>query len=237
MINCIVVDDEPPAIGILESYISKIDYLNLVKSFTDPLQALHYLNTEKVDLAFLDINMPQLKGIDLVRSLSARPLIVFTTAYQDYAVEGFQLDVLDYLVKPVAFERFLKTAQRAYDHVNLTSTATNATEPLPTDNYLFIKSGTKVHKVYLHDIYAIEGLREYAQVKTTTQKILTLTRLSELEEALQDKGFIRIHKSHIINIRKIESIEFNQVKVGIDLIPIGDKYKSSFEKVIKRRLI
>jgi DNA-binding LytR/AlgR family response regulator len=237
MIKCIVVDDEPPAVGILEHYISRVDYLHHLQSFTDPLAALSFINREAIDLVFLDINMPQLKGIDLVRSLNAKPMVVFTTAYPDYAVEGFQLHVLDYLVKPIAFERFLQTAQRAYDQVHASATATNNEAVPANEAYIFIKSGTRMHKVYLHDIYAIEGLREYAQVKTKGQKILTLTRLSELEEALQGKGFIRIHKSHIINISKIDSIEFNQVKVGDDLVPIGEKYKSSFEDVIRRKLI
>jgi DNA-binding LytR/AlgR family response regulator len=234
MINCIVVDDEPPAIGILETYISKIDYLNLVRSFTDPLQALLYLNTEKVDLAFVDVNMPQLKGVDLVKNLQKETQVVFTTAYPDYAVEGFALQVLDYLVKPISFERFLQAAQRAFQEQKETA---SAMEPSADNEYLFVKSGTKVHKVFLKDILLIEGLKEYVSIKTAQQKIVTLNRLSEIEETLKEKGFIRIHKSCIVNMEKIESIEFNHVKIGSELLPIGEKYKEGFESAIRRKML
>jgi two-component system, LytTR family, response regulator len=234
MINCIVIDDEPPAIGILEAYISRIDYLHLVKTFTDPLQALQHLTTEKVDLAFIDINMPQLKGVDLVKNLRGHTMVVFTTAYPDYAVEGFALNVLDYLVKPISFERFLQTAQRAFEEQKEPAAAN---EPSSDNDFLFIKSGTKVHKVYLKDILFIEGLKEYVSIKTAQQKIVTLNRMSEIEATLKEKGFIRIHKSCIINMDKIDSIEFNHVKIGSESLPIGEKYKEAFENTIRRKML
>jgi DNA-binding LytR/AlgR family response regulator len=234
MIKCIVVDDEPPAIGILENYIARIDYLHLQKSFTDPLQALQQLTTEIIDLVFLDINMPQLKGVDLARNLVGDTLIVFTTAYPDYAVEGFALDALDYLVKPISFERFLQTAQRAFQE---TKNRKAPAEIASDQEFLFVKSGTKTHKVYLQDILFIEGLKEYVTIRTTQQKIVTLNRLGDIEESLKEKGFIRIHKSYIVNINKIESIEYNQVKTGNELLAIGEKYKPGFEEMIRKKLL
>jgi DNA-binding LytR/AlgR family response regulator len=234
MINCIVVDDEPPAIGILEAYISKVDYLKLLQSFTDPLAALQYLNTEKADLAFIDINMPQLKGVDLVKNLNRDTLVVFTTAYPDYAVEGFALDVLDYLVKPIPFARFLQTAQRAFQELE---SAKNESQLSASDEYLFVKSGTRVHKVYLKDISVIEGLKEYVSIKTGQQKIVTLNRMGEIEQTLKEKRFIRIHKSYIVNIDKIELIEHNQIKIGNETYPIGEKYRDTFEQLIKNKLL
>jgi DNA-binding LytR/AlgR family response regulator len=234
MINCIVIDDEPPALGILENYISKISYLHLLHSYTDPLAALQYLNAEKVDLVFIDINMPQLKGTDLVKTLNTDTLFVFTTAYSDYAVEGFALNALDYLVKPISFERFLQTAQRAYEELNVPK---YDVQPSGNDNYLFIKSGTKVHKVFLNEITVIEGLKEYVSIKTAQQKIVTLNRMGDIEETLTNKGFVRIHKSYIINVEKIESIENNQVKIGNETYPIGEKYRDKFELLIKGKFL
>jgi DNA-binding LytR/AlgR family response regulator len=178
--------------------------------------------------------MPQLKGVDLARNLVGDTLIVFTTAYPDYAVEGFALDALDYLVKPISFERFLQTAQRAFQE---TKNRKAPAEIASDQEFLFVKSGTKTHKVYLQDILFIEGLKEYVTIRTTQQKIVTLNRLGDIEESLKEKGFIRIHKSYIVNINKIESIEYNQVKTGNELLAIGEKYKPGFEEMIRKKLL
>ena len=223
-VNCLVVDDEELARTLLENYISRLPHLNLVEKCVNPMDALKALEENDIDLIFLDIQMPEMSGIDFLKSLHKKPKVIFTTAYSDYAIEGYQLDVVDYLLKPFSFERFLQAVNKAVDLISSTS------NPLEKD-YLLVKSEHKVHKIKYEDIRYIQSMREYVAYFLPKRKILALNSLKKLEEELPSDQFIRIHKSYIIPIQKVTTLEGNMVHIGNEKLPIGNLYK---EEVLKR---
>ncbi|MEL7145094.1 MAG: LytTR family DNA-binding domain-containing protein, partial [Bacteroidota bacterium] len=204
--KCIAIDDEPLALRKITDFISKVPFLELKASFDNGLEALAYLQKQSIDLIYLDIQMPQIKGTKLVNILKHRPQIIFTTAYSDYALEGYELDVTDYLLKPIAFERFLESAQKALDKaVPVISGAGEQSDPLKSA-FLFIKTENKWQKVKTEDIRYIEGLKDYLGIYTCTGRVLTLQSFQSLLEKLPDHDFIRVHKSYVVSVNQIDQI-------------------------------
>ncbi len=232
-IKCIIVDDEQLARDLLERYTRKIPGLELLRSCKSPLEAIDFLQNENVDLMFLDIQMPDLKGTELLQSLKQKPVVIFTTAYQEYALEGYQLDVIDYMVKPISFERFLQGVNKAIDQIKLIR---NSAKNILTDHdkasekndkkYLHLKAEHKVHKINTDDILYIEGLKEYVTFFMEDKKIIVLESLKRLEASLPSNKFMRVHKSYIINSDKISLLYGNQIKIGEKYIPVGKTFKS-----------
>ena len=236
-IRCIIVDDEPLAADILEAYVSKVPFLELVKTCADAFEAMECLKQEKVDLIFLDINMPDLSGIEFLNALPQKPAVIFTTAYADYAVEGFNLDAVDYLLKPISFERFMKAANKAESALNQVGTSqTNekTSEESTSSEHLFIKTEYKIVKVDLKDIWYVEGLKDYIKIVTPEGPLLTLQSMKSMQEYLPNARFMRVHKSYIIAIAHIESIERNKIKIQDKWIPIGTTYRDQFYKRIEQ---
>ncbi|OQX79843.1 MAG: DNA-binding response regulator [Bacteroidetes bacterium 4484_249] len=235
--KCIIVDDESPAIQILSNYVSKMPVLQLVDTCDNAMKAIEVLHKNPVDLIFLDIHMPGMSGLDFIRSLKFKPLVILITAYPQYALEGFELDVVDYLLKPVSFERFVQAVNKALERTGNKSFADS--RPAETENrvevkdYMFVKADYKLVKVIFNKIVYIEGLREYVRIHTTdNQRIITLQSLRHLEEMLPEKKFIRIHKSYIVAIEKINAIVGNSIEIGKELLPIGKSYKENVLKVL-----
>lgn len=226
-LNCLVVDDEPLARNLLSDYVMKVPHLHLVGTAENALAAMKFLRENSVDLVFLDIQMPELTGINMLKALQVKPMVIFTTAYSEYALESYELDVVDYLLKPITFERFLKATEKVSQRsqvgeVNAQPTKTNT-------SFVFIKDGTKLVKVFFKDILYVEGLKDYVTVHTAAQKIVSLQRLKTLEEQLPSNQFIRIHNSYIVSFNAIHSIHKNEVQIGTVRLPISDSYKKSFK--------
>lgn len=234
-IRCIAIDDEPLALELIGSYINKIPYLTLVGSFSDPTKALQLLRSESIDLIFLDIQMPDLSGIDFIKGLEKAPSVIFITAYDNFAVEGFELHAVDYLLKPVAFSRFLLAVGRAQ---NTIMAETSFSHSVSHQDYIFVKSEHNVLKISLSDIYYIEGYKDYVKIYTSeTKPILTLNTIKALEDILPAGDFIRIHKSFIVSISKMKSFRNGKVLVREKHVPIGDSYREMFmERVVTGRI-
>ena len=237
-IRCLIVDDEPLAVEILESFVERVDSLDLVASCTNGVKAFDILKKEKVDLLFLDIQMPKLTGIEFLKILNPAPQVIFTTAYRDYAVESYELNVVDYLLKPIAFDRFLKAINKVME-TDLKNTSADVKEvPAPsegTDPYLFLKSDRKMVKVYLKEISYIESLKDYVRIKMADGKeVISLQKISYLEKKLPADCFLRIHKSYIIAIHRIAAFSASSIDIGDKEIPIGRSYKSEVMKVLEQ---
>jgi two-component system LytT family response regulator len=231
MIRCLVVDDEPLALDILEDYISKVPFLSLVKTTTSAIEGLSLVQSGAVDLVFLDVQMPELTGIQFLKIINGKCNVILTTAYSQYALDGYELDVVDYLLKPIAFDRFYKAAQKVLQ--NSSSAPAPAPEvPSATNDFIFVKAEHKIRKIYLNDILYIEGLKDYISIFTKTERIITLQNMKKMEESLPEKSFIRVHKSYIVALGKIESIERSRIQIGDKIIPIGDTYREYFFKLI-----
>lgn len=232
ILNCLVVDDEPLARNLLSDYVKKVPDLHLVGTAENALNAMKLLRENQIDLIFLDIQMPELTGINMLKALQARPMVIFTTAYSEYALESYELDVVDYLLKPITFERFLKATEKVSQRSLVGEGSTNQ---LPVDPaFVFVKDGTKLVKVLIKDILYVEGLKDYVTVHTTTQKIVTLQRLKTLESQLPEDQFIRIHNSYIVSFNAIHTIHKNEVQIGSAKIPISDSYKKSFKEWVDK---
>jgi DNA-binding LytR/AlgR family response regulator len=233
-IRCLIVDDEPLAQRVLEKHAADVPYLEVAGKCNNAMDAMNFLHENQADLMFLDINMPKLSGMDLLKAMKKPPMVIITTAYPEYALEGYEWNVLDYLVKPVSFERFLKAVEKAQEM--MLSKQARATQPLPSvkgdDGFIFIKSSKKTFKVNLDNILYIEALGDYVKVFTTDRMIVTYQSLKNIETLLPPRTFPRIHKSFIISLPKVELIEGNQVKIRDRMIPIGTNYKTEFEKLI-----
>lgn len=235
--NCIVIDDEPLARQLIESYIEKVDGLQLVRSCTSAVEAFEVVHQSHVDLLFLDIEMPKVSGLDFLRSLRNPPKVILTTAYREFALEAYELDVIDYLLKPVLFERFLKSISKVYEvHAvskkptdRLSDTGTAKDEP-----YLYLKEDREMVKVFLKDILFIESMKDYVKVKTVEGQIVSYQRIGYLEEKLPDDRFIRVHRSFIIAFSWVSSYTMYGVKVGQKEIPIGRNYKQSALKALNK---
>jgi len=236
-LTTILIDDQQLSLELLSDYVAKTPFLRLVKTFTNPLEALALLQDQKIDLIFLDIQMPELNGLQFMKLLNGKSRVIFTTAYPNYALEGFELDIVDYLLKPVSFERFLKAAQKAIQlppslspPVAIPQHAMSLPDPV-----LFVKTDYKIIKVFIRDILFIEGLKEYVAIHTANQKIITLQTLKSLEDALPNESFIRVHKSFIIALDKINSIERSRIFIKDAVIPVGETYKQYFSQIINNK--
>jgi DNA-binding LytR/AlgR family response regulator len=228
IINCIVIEDEPLALKKISGYIGKIDYLNLLSAFNNASDAIGFIKTNVVDLIFLDIRMKGLTGIQFLESLNSKPKVIITSAYDEYALKGYELDVVDYLLKPFAFDRFVKSVEKIYRDL-----ANKNIEQKP--DYLFVKTEYRIEKLDLKNILYIQGMKDYLLICTITKKIMTLQSFRNLIEALPEKEFVRVHNSFIISISKIDTIEKNRIKIGEKLIPISNSYKDNFFNLLKER--
>lgn len=238
MIRCIAIDDEKLALDLIEDDILKVPFLQLVKKCRNGVDALDVLQTEKIDLLFLDIQMPDISGIQFLKSLTHKPLVIFTTAYEKYALEGFELDVVDYLLKPYSFERFLKAVNKAQEHLSILNKNSGqpVTEEISFSNqFIFVKSDYKLVKIEISEIQYVESLKDYVKIVAGDKPVVTLSSMKAIEEKLVAPDFIRVHRGFIVNIRKIQYIHRNFVKVGDKEIPIGDNYKENFLQIINQK--
>lgn len=240
-INCLAIDDEPYALEILKDYISKIPFLNLAGTFDNGLKALLYLKENKVDLIFLDIQMPELTGIQLLKVLQNKPQIILTTAYDKYALESYELNVTDYLLKPIPFERFYVAAEKAYARVTPPLPGPSLTAPpaisveTPQEEFFFVKTENRIQKVDYNDILYIEGMKDYLRIVLAKEKIMTLMSFKKLMELLPPNDFVRVHKSFVIPLKKAESIERNNIKIRDKFIPIGESYRNAFFEILQNK--
>ena len=225
MLNCIIIDDEPLAIDLIEDYINNIPFLNLIDKFQNPIEAINSINPEKVDLIFLDIEMPGISGIDFMESLEFNPMVIFISAYQQYAIEGFNLNVIDYLLKPVEFSRFLKASNKAKNQQEIKNS-----EASKNKSFLFVNSEYSIVKVFLSDIVYIEGLKDYVKIHTanSSKALITKISLKKIEESLNSNQFIRIHKSYIVSLDKIQHIRNNKIHMTKAQLPLSLTYKDDF---------
>jgi DNA-binding LytR/AlgR family response regulator len=237
---CLIVEDEPLARNLLTEYVRKVPYLHLVQACSSPLAALEVLRNNTIDVLFLDIQMPEITGITLLKTIQSKPQVILTTAYSEYALESYELAVLDYLLKPITFERFLRAVEKA--HLRLLPAAVPPAPPQTilteiTQPFVFVKDGTKLVKIRLDDILYVEGLKDYVTIHTRQQKVVTLQRLKNLEEQLPAQKFIRIHHSFIVALHAIDAIHKGEVQVGAASLPISDSYKKSFKDFIEKNQI
>ncbi|MFY0688279.1 MAG: response regulator transcription factor [Cyclobacteriaceae bacterium] len=221
-LSCLVVDDEPLARKLLKDYISKVEGLELIGSCSNAIETFSFLQQHQVDLLFLDIHMPQITGIDLLKSLRNKSKVIFTTAYREYALEAFELDVLDYLLKPITFERFLKGISKTYQLADAVVEERKATAPSP---YIYFKEKNEMIKVELANIISIESVKDYVKVHTLQGEIISRQKISYLEERLPADQFIRVHRSYIVAFKHVASYNANEVSCGDLIIPLGRKYK------------
>ncbi|GAA4276373.1 LytR/AlgR family response regulator transcription factor [Aquimarina mytili] len=239
--RCIIIDDEPLALGIIKSYCEDIDTLEIVGTFMNALEAIPLLSDAQVDLVFSDIEMPQINGIDFIKTLDHKPLFIFTTAYSQYALEGFEINAVDYLVKPIPFPRFVKAVNRAKEiyelkkvnKASISEIQSDHTAVPVTDQFIFIKSDYDTIKIKLKDIRYIQGLKDYLKIHVSKEKpVLTLMTFRDIQSKLPDDQFLRVHRSYIVNVNSINSIQRSKIIIDGVRIPIGDSYKNDFLKRI-----
>jgi DNA-binding LytR/AlgR family response regulator len=238
-INCVAIDDEPLALDIIMDYCNKISYLNLMQTFTNPIDSIDFLKSNKVQLLFLDIQMEQLSGIQLMNVIKSKPLVIFTTAYDSFAVMGYELDAVDYLLKPISFERFLKATSKAFEKLQTdkdisTDKIAGLNENIKHD-YFFIKTDAKMQKINFNDLLYVEGQSNYLRIVTEKERFMTLMNFKTIEDILPAKDFVRVHKSYIVALSKIEFIERNHIKIKDALIPISEGCRDNFYKAIENR--
>jgi DNA-binding LytR/AlgR family response regulator len=246
-LRCYIVDDEESAISVLTHYISQTPYLELVGSNLDPVDALAELQKLEIDLVFLDIHMPKISGLDVVKILGNKVKVIMTTAYSEYAMQGFELEVSDYLLKPIPYDRFLKSTQKVLDAMlpkvaDAKPVAAAPSTPVEeSDNdFIFVKTESKGKflKINFKDIAYVEGLKNYVSIFVDNERIITLLTMKELEERLEGKGFIRVHKSYIVALNRIKGVDGNQILIGGKLyVPLGDSYRETFFKMLDQYLI
>jgi len=235
-LKAIIVDDEPLAQNVIEQYAVKIPELEIIDKCNDAICAHKTLQENQVDLIFLDINMPKLSGISFLKNLKDAPLIIFTTAYSDYALEGYELNAVDYLKKPFSFERFSKAFFKAQELFMLKHKSAQSILNEETNEFIFIKSNKKTYKVKFSEIFYIEGLGDYIQIHLQNDKIVTNLSMKKIYDLLPDNQFYRIHKSFIISIDKIDLVEGNMVKINNKRLPVGNSYRQDFLKFINSHL-
>ncbi len=235
--RCLVIDDEPYALDLIKDYTQRTPFLVLVNSFSNPFKALDFLNRESVDLIFLDINMPELSGIQLLRTLQSPPMVIFTTAYPEFAAESYEYNAVDYLVKPIKYERFLKAVNKASSLLHTPSASNSKTLKQAADqkdDSLFVKSGTQLVKIYPGEILYIEAAGNYMCFITMDKRVLSLLTMKEVLDLLPTDNFVRIHKSYIISLKHLDAIERHDVVVNGKQIPIGITYREHFMVVAKK---
>lgn len=236
MLNCVIIDDEPLAREGMADYVKEIDFLHLVDTCENPVALMKLMDQHPIDLIFLDIQMPKMNGIDFLKIIQKPPMVIITTAYPSYALEGFQLNVMDYLLKPITFDRFFKAVSKAREYHQLVNRATVQKAEAATD-YFFIKCGSKYEKIHFEDILYVEGMQNYITIYTLKGKYVTLLYLKNLEQNLDSHAFIRVHKSYIVAIDKIEAIEGNEIFIQQHRIPISRNYREQvIEQVVSNKL-
>jgi two-component system LytT family response regulator len=237
-INCIAIDDEPLALDIIRDYCSKVAFLDLQKTFDNAIESIEYIRSNKVDLIFLDIQMEELTGIQLLNALKYRPFVIFTTAYERYAIQGFELDVVDYMLKPISFERFIKGVNKVFERMQLdvggTKSETGKAKPAEA-SFFFVKTETRMERIENNDVLYVEGMGDYWRIVTKTRRIMTLMNARKLEEVLHEPQFCRVHKSFFIALDKIESIERNRIKIADQYIPVSETYHKTFFDLVERK--
>ena len=235
--NCVIVDDERPALKLLTAYIKKLPHLELVASCEDAFEAIAALQNYQVDILFLDIHMPEFTGIELLQSLKQKPQVIMSTAYREYAVEGFEMEVTDYLVKPFSFERFLQAVNKATQNLNIEKKPKSNSSSIETlsdisekkqDTYFFVKTNHKMEKVPLHEILYIESMREYVSIQLKSRRFVVHQTMNAMEEKLRLPDFMRVHRSYIIGLNHIQTIMGNVLNINGKEIPIGGSYRKSF---------
>jgi two-component system, LytTR family, response regulator len=226
--TCIIIEDEPLALEKTKDFVNKVPFLQLSATFDNALNGLAYLNNNKVDILFLDINMDELSGIELLESSKISSQVIITTAYQEYALRGYELQIADYLLKPFTFSRFLQAVNKAQDNLLHRVSETH-------QEFIFVKTENRLEKVMLNEIVYIEGMRDYLRIHTTNKKIMTLQNFSELERLIPASLVCRVHKSYMVALNKIDSIERSRIKIANQLIPISDTYKEAFFQLINSR--
>lgn len=235
MIRTIAIDDEPLALQLLSGYIEKTPFLELVGSFDNPIDAMEFLNQNEADLMFVDIQMPDLTGIEFARILANPPKLIFTTAFEKYALEGFKLEAIDYLLKPFGYDEFLKAAQKAQKLIHY-----EQQETIDSNNaFLFLKSDYKIRRINFNDILYIEGLKDYVKVFLQHQgkPILSLHSLKSMEAKLPAEKFMRVHRSFIVNLDKIDTIDRSRIVFGKEYIPVSEQYKKAFKDFLDKNFI
>lgn len=249
-LKCIAVDDEPLALDIIEDYVSKVPFLELVKRTENAIEALQMVQAGGIDLVFLDIQMPELTGIQFLKIANGKASYILTTAYSQYALESYDLNVSDYLLKPIAFDRFYKAVEKVHDRLKSQPSSGSSIQSLfaaapapvapvsnPIQDFIFVKTEHKIQKIELDEILYIEGLKDYISIFTKNERIITLQNMKKMEETLPKDQFIRVHKSYIIALDKIESIERSRITICSKIIPIGDTYRDEFFRHIDNKNI
>lgn len=226
--TCIIIEDEPLALEKTADFVNKVPFLNLSATFDNALDGLAYLNSNNVDLLFLDINMDELSGIELLEISNISSQVIITTAYQEYALKGYELRITDYLLKPFTFNRFLQAVNKAQEHLS-------KRVPEKQPDYIFIKTENRLEKVMINDILYIEGMRDYLRIHTTAKKIMTLQNFNELEQLIPAHLVCRVHKSYMVAINKIESVERSRIKIADQMIPVSETYKEAFLQLINSK--
>ena len=234
--KCIIVDDEPLAIEILESYVARIEQLQLVGTFRNAIAAFTFLQQHPVDLIFLDIQMPKLSGIDFLKTLKKHPKVIFTTAFRDYALDGFELEVADYLLKPIPFERFLKAVAKVLPQAETERTLPAQPSTTSNESFIYFKVDKKMVKTRLSDILYIESIKDYVKVRTLDKEIITQQKISYLEESLPRTQFLRVHRSFMVNVERIDAYSATDVEMGKHQIPIGRNYKNDVIRILSKQV-
>jgi len=233
MIRCLIIDDEPYARQLLAEYIEKVPFLELCGAYSNGLEALTVINDKTIDLLFLDIQMPEINGIEFLKALTVKPVVIFTTAYAEFALEGYELDVIDYLLKPFDFARFLKAAEKAR-YLNMTPHKNEESVSQASKNYFFIKESNQHIKLAFDDILYIQGLKDYVKIKTLSGQHIVLQTMKVLMEKLPQHQFVRIHNSYIISLDHIESMVQNKIKIRDVLLPVSHSYKKELLSHIEK---
>lgn len=246
-LRCLIVDDEQAALNVLTNYISKTPFLELAGAYTDPIAALDVINREQIDIVFLDIHMPEISGLEWIKLLRGKSRVILTTAYSQYALDGYNLDVVDYLLKPVPFDRFLHAVRKVQDMIEQKPAHVVVAEPVPVsvpvpasvaNDHVFVKVDSKIVKVRFQDILYIEGLGNYVSIFTETGRLVTLSTMKEVEEYLSDSYFMRVHRSYIIAFNRVEYIEGNQIFLGKNTnVPLGETYREKFFKLLEENMM
>jgi two-component system LytT family response regulator len=235
-LRCLIVDDKPLAIDVLADYTGKVPFLELIATTTNPIEGLNVVREQNIDLVFLDIQMPELTGLQFIKIAGKKSMIVLTTAYAEYALEGFEHDVIDYLLKPIAFERFYRAVEKAYryhEQGNKQANENNVLLPQPAE-FLFVKTEHRIQKINTRDILYVEALQNYVSLNTANGRIMSLQPLKKIEEQLPQAGFVRVHKSYIVSLRHISAVERSRIFIGDIIIPVGDSYRDGFYRLVDK---
>jgi DNA-binding LytR/AlgR family response regulator len=231
VINCLLIDDEPLALQLLEDFVKKTPYLKLAGKFEEPLQALPLIESQQIDLLFLDIKMPDITGIEFFKSLTYKPEVIFTTAYSEFAIDGFELKAMDYLLKPVSFEKFITATNRVKEYIEFKNN-----REVKSRDYFFINVSHKLHKIFYDEILYLEGYKDYTKVylSSAAAPLLILHNLKYFEDLLNQNEFIRIHRSYIVSIRKVNTVSRKSVTIQTNSLPVSDNYRDKFFSVIEQ---